>query len=39
MSDVTPSIGSGAFSRHHNIPQVLKTNAGEIRVQNSSRAR
>jgi catecholate siderophore receptor len=38
MSEGASSIGSGSFSHTDNIPQVLKTNAGEIRVQISSRA-
>src|ERR1700761_7567234 len=39
MNSAAPSIGAGSFSHNDNIPQVLKTNAGEIRVQISSRAR
>src|ERR1700758_2250323 len=39
MNSAEPSIGSGSFSHSDNIPQVLKTKAGEIRVQISSRAR
>lgn len=39
MNSAAPSIGAGSFSHNDNIPQVLKTNAGEIRVQISTRAR
>jgi catecholate siderophore receptor len=39
MNDVSPSIGPKSFSHDHNIPKVLKSDAGEIRVQISNRAR